>query len=176
MQHKSTGINVTVRIFCTLVNALVNHSSNKKREGVNESLMYFIITWRGGERHLFRFLIGSKFGLILILIMLIYHPWKYLEKSVKSSSRNSMTKREEKKQKRKKEQSKKGFFLFSLRINFVCDHTKSSTCCMKYLQIDQIETPLWNLFPWRYMQKLYIFSSYTCACHWKKIGFSFIKI
>lgn len=46
--------------FCNLGNAIINHSSYKKGQGVNESMVCFIITWRGGGKPLFRFLIVGR--------------------------------------------------------------------------------------------------------------------
>lgn len=62
MQNKSTELNVTVKFFffCNLGNAIINHSSYKKGQGVNESMVCFIITWRGGGKPLFRFLIVGR--------------------------------------------------------------------------------------------------------------------
>lgn len=119
MQNKSTELNVTVEFFfCNLGNAIINHSSYKKGQGVNESMVCFIITWRGGGKPLFRFLIVGRlawywywYSLTTITENFRKMCWVAFEKF--------SNKKKRKKQNRKEEQLERGKLLFFvyLRMN-----------------------------------------------------------
>lgn len=105
--------------FCNLGNAIINHSSYKKGQGVNESMVCFIITWRGGGKPLFRFLIVGRLAWYWYWYSLTTIPENFRKMCWVAFEKFSDKKKERKKQNRKEEQLERGKLLFFvyLRMN-----------------------------------------------------------
>lgn len=121
MQNKSTELNVTVAFFfCNLGNAIINHSSYKKGQGVNESMVCFIITWRGGGKPLFRFLIVGRLAWYWYWYSLTTIPENFRKMFwVNFEKFSDKKEKKRKKQNRKEQQLERGKLLFFvyLRMN-----------------------------------------------------------